>query len=96
MSNQVVLPRRSRRLATFFTPASHWISIGYSNEDAQLMERLQNDIKKYCEDNDDNTEIDLRGRMEPGAVLPHHDMMLPHWKKLFKKHYMNVLMLMSI
>ena len=83
MSNQAVLPRRSRRLATII-PASHWISIGYSNQEAQQMENLQNNIKKYCEDNEDNTEIDLRGRMEPGAVLPHHDMMIPHWQKLFK------------
>ena len=71
------------RLATII-PASYWISIGYSEEDASLMEKLQNDIKKFCEDNNDDTKIDLRGRMEPGTVLPHHDMMIPHWQKLFR------------
>ena len=60
MSNQSVLPRRSRRLATFI-PAPYWISFGYSQEDAELMEKLQNDIKKYSEDNDDDNEIELQG-----------------------------------
>ena len=78
-NNQVTLPRRSRRLATII-PASHWISIGYSEDDAQLMEKLQNDMKKYCDGSDKN--ILLRGRNSP--ILPHHDMMLPHWQKLFK------------
>ena len=48
-NNQSVIPRRSRRLATII-PASDWISIGYSEDDAPLMERLQNDIKKYCDE----------------------------------------------
>ena len=80
-SQLAVLPRRSRRLATII-PASHWISMGYSESDAQLMEKLQNDIKKYC-DNSGDIDIDLRGREDVGE-LPHHDMMVPHWKKLFK------------
>ena len=33
-NNQQVLPRRSRRLATII-PASHWIGLGYSEDDAQ-------------------------------------------------------------
>ena len=74
-NNQPV--RRSRRLATII-PASHWISVGYSQNDAQLMEKLQNDMKKCC----DEDKIDLRGR--PGVILPHDDWMLPHWKKLAK------------
>ena len=83
-NNQLtVLPRRSRRLATII-PASHWISMGYSQDDAELMEKLQTDIKKYCDGelSSDDT-IDLRGR-EDFSALSHHDMMLPHWKKLFK------------
>ena len=72
-NNQPV--RRSRRLATII-PASHWISIGYSEFDAQLMEKLQNDMKKCCDGSDDT--IELKG-CEP--ALPHHDMMLPHWKR---------------
>jgi len=77
------LPRRSRRLATII-PASHWISMGYSEEDARLMEKLQSDIKTYCDGelSSDEAEVILRGRNID--MLPHHDMMLPHWKKLFK------------
>ena len=81
MNQTAIPPRRSRRLATF-TPASHWIRIGYSAEDAQLMEKLQNDMKKYY-DGSDETEIGLSGS-EPGTIIPHHDMMIPHWQKLFK------------
>ena len=55
MSNQSALPRRSRRLATII-PASHWISIGYSEDDATAMEKLQNDMKKYCDGDDDYYE----------------------------------------
>ena len=80
-NNQATLPRRSRRLATII-PAEHWISMGYSEDDAQLMEKLQNDIKKYCDNNGD-IDIDLRGRNEFG-LLPHHDLMIPHWQKLLK------------
>ena len=76
MSNQAVLPRRSKRLATII-PASHWISIGYSQERAQLMEKLQNDMKKYCDGNED--DIEVKGNL--GSILQHHDMMLPHWQK---------------
>ena len=80
MSSQTVLPRRSRRLATFI-PASHWISIGYSQDDAQLMEKLQSDMKKYCDDGSED-EILIKGRRS--GAIPHHDMLIPHWKKLFK------------
>jgi len=79
-NNQSVIPRRSRRLATII-PASDWISIGYSEDDAPLMERLQNDIKKYC-DEENETTIVLNG--SPSVILRHHDMMLPHWQKLAK------------
>ena len=40
MNNQAVIPRRSRRLATII-PASNWISMGYSEEHAQRMVKLQ-------------------------------------------------------
>ena len=74
-NNQLaVLPRRSRRLATII-PASHWTSIGYLEDDAQLMEKLQNDIK----DVGDKTDIEFIGNH---TILPHHEMMLPHWKSL--------------
>ena len=74
--------RRSRRLATII-PASHWISIGYSEEDAQAIEKLQNDLKKYCDG--DDTKIELRPRgTGSDDMLPHHDMMLPHWQKFAK------------
>lgn len=81
MSNQSALPRRSRRLATII-PASHWISIGYSEDHATAMEKLQQDMKKYC-DGSDETTINIE-RSNPGVSLRHHDMMLPHWQKLFK------------
>ena len=79
MSNQSVLPRRSRRLAAII-PASHWISFGYSLENAYRLENLQNDMKAYCEDNDNN-QIELLGRNVEHEPLPHNDMMLPHWQK---------------
>ena len=47
VNNQPV--RRSRRLATII-PASHWISLGYSQNDAQAMEELQNAMRKYCDE----------------------------------------------
>ena len=75
-----VLPRRSRRLATII-PASHWISIGYSNEDAQAMEKLQNDMKKYGDVGIDETEIELAGANAADVTLPHHEILLPHWQK---------------
>ena len=77
-NNQPV--RRSRRLATII-PASHWISIGYSQAQATAMEKLQNDIKEYCDSSGD-VNVDLNGRNDNGDTLPHHDMMIPHWKKL--------------
>ena len=80
MSNQAVVPRRSRRLATII-PTSlglvWWVT--YSLNDARLMEKLQNDMKKYC-DVSENNDVILKGR----RGLPYHDLMLPHWKKLFK------------
>jgi len=79
-NNQATLPRRSRRLATII-PASHWVSMGYSQDDAELMEKLQNDMKKYC-DRSGDIDIALRGR--GGGTLPYHDLILPHWKKLLK------------
>jgi len=51
--------------------------MGYSQEDAQLMENLQNDMKKYCDESDN--EIKLKGNNH--GALPHHDMLLPHWKR---------------
>ena len=63
-NNQLaVLPRRSRRLATII-PASQWISMGYSQEQAHAMEELQNDIKIYC----DGNETELRKRHN-GALI---------------------------
>jgi len=92
-----ILPRRSRRLATIL-PASYWISIGYSNEEAEAMEEIQKDMKKYCDGDDEvimiesdlsvldygKTTIELLGGCPGREVTPHHDMMLPHWKKFAK------------
>ena len=81
--------RRSRRLATII-PASYWMNIGYSEDVAQSMERLQNDMKKYCDGDmgNDNTEIKLIPKDSQGddysSTLPHHDLMIPHWKRLTK------------
>jgi hypothetical protein len=80
MSTQQPL-RRSRRLATII-PVSDWIAIGYNEDDARLMVKLQNDIKTICDVDSDKTEINLRVR--PGTITPHHDMLIPHWQKLFK------------
>ena len=82
-NNQPVPPRRSTRLATII-PASHWISMGYSELDARLMEKLQQDMKNYC-DSSDEIQIKLEGRMGPTAVLPYHDLLLPHWNRLFNE-----------
>ena len=78
MSSQPL--RRSRRLASII-PASYWSSIGYTEDNALAMERLQENMKEYC-DGGGETTIRIYGRGE--EVLPHHDMMLPHWKKLAK------------
>ena len=68
-------------LATII-PASHWMNIAFSHVDAYRLERLQNDIKKYCDnDNDDDTEIVLRGSDLGLEPLSHHDMLLPHWQR---------------
>ena len=84
MSSQAVLHRRSSRLATII-PASHWISMGYSQDDALRLEIRQHDMKKYCdgEYGSDVRAVELRGRRNGGA-LPYHDMLLPHWKKVCK------------
>lgn len=85
-----ILPRRSRRLATII-PASHWIGIGYSQAQATAMERLQNDMKKYCDwkaSHWKDNEINLVGKRRD--ILPHHDMMLPHWQKLLKTLRTNI------
>ena len=78
-NGQALLPRRSRRLATII-PASQWESMGYSIIHAQGMEKLQNDMKKYCDGNSD-TQIDLIGK-RLRFIVPHHDMLIPHWQKL--------------
>ena len=44
-----------------YIPASNWISIGYSQNDAQAMEELQNEMKIYCDDSEE-PEIILEGR----------------------------------
>ena len=79
MSNQSVFPRRSRRLATII-PESYWVSIGYSGDDPYRFELLQKDMKKYC-DRDDDNKIELLGTDLGLEPLPHHDVLLPHWKK---------------
>lgn len=87
-NGQAVLPRRSRRLATII-PASHWTSMGYSEFDGLHLQRLQLEIKLYCDGRNDTifssipTEINIRGR--PGRdILSYHELMLPHWQKLLK------------
>lgn len=47
------------------------------------MEKLQNDMKKYCDGSSNETTINIEAS-NPGVSLRHHDLMLPHWKKLFK------------
>ena len=81
-ADEAAPPRRSMRLATIL-PASHWISIGYSQADANAIEKLQNDMKKYC-DGLDETKIELDVFSGSALPLQHHDMLLPHWKKLAK------------
>ena len=83
MNKNNLPPRRSMHLATII-PASHWISLGYSNEDAQLMEKLQNDIKKYCNGGGDETSLTILGQYYSFNPIPHHDMLLPHWQKFAK------------
>jgi len=63
-------------------PASQLISIGYTEDDAQKMEKLQNDMKKYC-DEDDTTNVDLTGVDNPGQFFHDSSWMIPHWIELF-------------
>ena len=87
MNQQIQPLRRSRRLATII-PASHWMSIGFTLEDATSMECLQNDIKKYCEEEDESIIIlrvkDISGEFRGDIALPNHELLLPHWNKLMK------------
>ena len=87
--NQQIRPlRRSRRLATPI-PWPYWWSIGYSLEDAQSLEIVQRDMKRYREDENETT-IKLHVKDNEGVrrlhvKLPHnHGLMLPHWNKLMK------------
>jgi len=73
--------RRSRRLATII-PVSDWISIGYSEDDAKLMNQIQQDMKHYI-DNEDKATIVL-GEESSNSRYQHNDWMIPHWKELFK------------
>jgi len=75
-NQQVVLPRRSRRLATIL-PASYWISLGYSEVNAQSMEKLQNDLKKYIDGNDESLTIE--SNTSGVDTLPHHDETYRHF-----------------
>ena len=75
--------RRSRRLASII-PASYWISIGYSEDDAKLIEKLQNDMKRYCEEDGDKTIIKLDGeggRINEDMINIPNRYILPHWKR---------------
>ena len=75
--NQAILPRRSRRLATII-PAAHWMSMGYTEEVSEAMEKLQTDMKKYYDGtNNGHSTVELVGQ----CVVLHHDMMIPHWEK---------------
>lgn len=63
-------------------PASQWISIGYTEDHAQKMEKLQNDMKKYCEE-DDTTIVELKGVENGEQIYPDISWLLPHWMELF-------------
>ena len=77
-------PRRSRRLSTII-PASHWMSIGYSDQEAKSMENIMKDMNTYCEEGVD-CDVVLRpwGRYSNELVVPYHEMMLPLWKRFSK------------
>ena len=86
--SRAVLPRRSSRLATII-PASYWISVGYPEAGAQARVNLQLDMKKYSEDNGDETNIKLIPK--GNNMLPllrkkilHDDMLIPHWQRFAK------------
>ena len=79
MSTQQPL-RRSRRLATII-PASDWISIGYSENDAQTMNQIQQDMKFFRVFEEDTVVL---GVDSPNSGYQHNDWMIPHWKELFK------------
>lgn len=85
--NQAVLPRRSRRLATLI-PASHWSSIGYTEEVAVAMEKLQIDMKRMydgdgLEEKEGDLILNLLWMEDDNECLriPYDELMLPHWKK---------------
>ena len=74
--------RRSTRLATVI-PASYWTSIGYAEEYAEAMECLQNDMQDLHGDDERSVSLKPRGAEgdELSGIMPHHDLLLPHWKK---------------
>ena len=63
-------------------PASQWISIGYTEDHAQKMEKLQNDMKQYC-DEEDATKVELSGVDNPGQFFHDSSWMIPLWTELF-------------
>ena len=70
---------------------------GYSEEVAQAMEHLQNDMKKYCDGDMGNDQDAIKLKPKDNDIipvrsykLPHHDLMIPHWKRLTKAlHYVS-------
>ena len=82
MSTQPLPLRRSRRLATI-RPISDWISIGYSEDDAQTMNHLQQEMKYYCDNEEDMIVLQI-GDDPPNSRYQHNDWMIPHWKAFFK------------
>jgi len=60
-------------------PASYWVSIGFDENDAKRMERLQETLLE----NSSNTLGTLQ-RYTFGCVIPYHEMMLPYWKTYAK------------
>ena len=73
--------RRSRRHATII-PVSDWISIGYSEDDALLMNQIQGDMKHYRDNEDEDTIV--LGEESSNSRYQPNDWMIPHWKELFK------------
>jgi len=82
-ADEAAPPRRSMRLAIII-PASYWISIGYTQAQANAMEELQNDIENYLDVDGGETDMTLQGKgllVLVNQIIPHHDLLLPHWKK---------------
>ena len=59
--------------------------MGYSEEHAQRMVKLQNDIKAICDGDSDESIVKIEGSRQLTRYSRLHELLLPYWTRLFNK-----------